>query len=173
MLSIPRPLLQYHRILILCFAPIIIFYFIIFCLSPQGSKFHESCNIILFFIAFPVPNTVPGNNTDATDNNEWILAFSYLLFSCLFLGLLSWKLQPLIAFIPCIVSTSFILSENSHTIPAIPCNSPPSLKESEVAQSCPTLCDPMDCSLSGSSVHGIFQAIVLELGAISFSRGSS
>ena len=34
--------------------------------------------------------------------------------------------------------------------------------ESEVSQSCPTLCDPMDCSLSGSSVHGIFQARVLE-----------
>ena len=45
--------------------------------------------------------------------------------------------------------------------------------ESEVAQSCPTLCDPMDCSLSGSSVHGIFQARVLEWIAISFSRGSS
>ena len=35
--------------------------------------------------------------------------------------------------------------------------------ESEVAQSCPTLCDPMDCSPPGSSVHGIFQARVLEL----------
>ena len=46
-------------------------------------------------------------------------------------------------------------------------------KESEVAQSCPTLCNPMDCSLPGSSVHGIFQAIVLEWIAISFSRGSS
>ena len=45
--------------------------------------------------------------------------------------------------------------------------------ESEVAQSCPTLCDPMDCSLPGSSVHGIFQARVLEWIAISFSRGSS
>ena len=44
--------------------------------------------------------------------------------------------------------------------------------ESEVAQSCPTLCDPMYCSLSGSSVHGIFQAIVLEWIAISFSSGS-
>ena len=43
----------------------------------------------------------------------------------------------------------------------------------EVAQSCPTLCDPMGCSLSGSSVHGIFQARVLEWIAISFSRGSS
>ena len=38
--------------------------------------------------------------------------------------------------------------------------------ESEVAQSCPTLSDPMDCSLPGSSVHGIFQARVLEWGAI-------
>ena len=38
--------------------------------------------------------------------------------------------------------------------------------ESEVAQSCPTLGDPMDCSLPGSSVHGIFQARVLDWGAI-------
>ena len=37
--------------------------------------------------------------------------------------------------------------------------------ESEVTQSCPTLSDPMDCSLPGSSVHGIFQARVLEWGA--------
>ena len=41
--------------------------------------------------------------------------------------------------------------------------------ENEVAQSCPTLSDPMDCSLPGSSVHGIFQARVLEWGAIAFS----
>ena len=41
--------------------------------------------------------------------------------------------------------------------------------ESEVAQSCPTLSDPMDCCLTGSSVHGIFQARVLEWGAIAFS----
>ena len=47
------------------------------------------------------------------------------------------------------------------------------VKWSEVAQSCPNLCDPMDCSLQGSSVHGIFQARVLEWVAISFSRGSS
>ena len=40
--------------------------------------------------------------------------------------------------------------------------------ESEGAQSCPTLLDPMDCSLPGSSVHGIFQARVLEWGAIAF-----
>ena len=42
-----------------------------------------------------------------------------------------------------------------------------------VTQSCPTLCDPMDCSLPGSSVLGISQARVLEWAAIPFSRGSS
>ena len=45
--------------------------------------------------------------------------------------------------------------------------------ESEVAQSCLTLCDPMDCSLPGFSIHVIFQARVLECVAIAFSRGSS
>ena len=45
--------------------------------------------------------------------------------------------------------------------------------KSEVAQSCPTLCDPMGCRLPASSVHGIFQARKLEQAAISFSRGSS
>ena len=42
--------------------------------------------------------------------------------------------------------------------------------ESEVAQLCPTPSDPMDCSPPGSSVHGIFQAKVLEWGAIAFSE---
>ena len=44
------------------------------------------------------------------------------------------------------------------------------MKWSEVAQLCPTLCDPMDCSLLRSSVHGILQARILEWVAISFSR---
>ena len=43
--------------------------------------------------------------------------------------------------------------------------------QSEVTQSCLTLSDPMDCSLPGSSIHGIFQARVLEWGAIAFSKG--
>ena len=47
------------------------------------------------------------------------------------------------------------------------------VKWSEVAQSCPTLCDPVDCSPPGSPVHGILQARILEWVAISFSRGSS
>ena len=42
--------------------------------------------------------------------------------------------------------------------------------ENEVAQSCPTLSHPRDCSLPGSSIHGIFQARVLEWGAIAFSE---
>ena len=45
--------------------------------------------------------------------------------------------------------------------------------ESEVTESCPTLSDPMDCSLPGSSVHGSFQARVLEWGAIAFSNSDN
>jgi len=52
----------------------------------------------------------------------------------------------------------------------LPFPSPVHESESEVAQSCPTLSDPMDCSLSGSSIHRIFQARVLEWGAIVFSE---
>ena len=46
---------------------------------------------------------------------------------------------------------------------------PSPMRESDIAQSCLTLSDPMDCSPPGSSVHGIFQARVLEWGAIAFS----
>ena len=46
-------------------------------------------------------------------------------------------------------------------------------KESEITQLCPILCEDMDCSLPGSTVHGIFQARILEWVAISFSRRSS
>ena len=46
-------------------------------------------------------------------------------------------------------------------------------KESEVVLLCPTFCNPMDCSLPGSSVHGIFQAKMLEWVVISFSRALS
>ena len=53
------------------------------------------------------------------------------------------------------------------------CMTPLTWKWSEVAQSCLTLCDPLDCSLPGFSVHGIFQARVLEWVSVSFSRGSS
>ena len=49
----------------------------------------------------------------------------------------------------------------------------PSQGVSEIAQSCLTLCDPMDCGLPGFSIHGILQARILEWVTISFSRGSS
>ena len=52
-------------------------------------------------------------------------------------------------------------------------NSKPFMHVCICAQSCPILCHPMDCSLTGSSVHGIFQARIMEWVAISFSRGSS
>ena len=61
---------------------------------------------------------------------------------------------------------SFILFKNLEFF--LTCHS-----ESKVTQSCLTLCVPMDCSLPGPSVHGIFQAAVLEWIAFSFSRGSS
>ena len=61
-----------------------------------------------------------------------------------------------------------LLTSRSITINLCPFES-----KSEVTQSCPTLCDPKDYSLPGSSVHGIFQARVLEWVATAFSRGSS
>ena len=50
---------------------------------------------------------------------------------------------------------------------------PQSTSAAKSLQSSPTLCDPMDCSLPGSSVHGILQARVLEWGAIAFSESTS
>ena len=73
----------------------------------------------------------------------------------------------------------FVRSENYHTLPRSEnytlweCDTEIWSEESEVAQSRPSLWDPMDWVLPGSSVHGIFQAIVLEWIAISFSRASS
>ena len=68
----------------------------------------------------------------------------------------------------------FLLEPPSHHHPpSHPCRSSLYCWCCLVAKSCLTLCDPMDCSLPGSSVHGIFQARILEWVAISFSRGSS
>ena len=68
--------------------------------------------------------------------------------------------------------THVIIREHQSELPVLYSKFPLAIyfmKWSEVARSCPTLCNPMDCSLSGSSVHGIFQARVLEWGAIAFS----
>ena len=61
--------------------------------------------------------------------------------------------------------TELDTTEHTHTL----CILKAKESESEVAQSCLTLCDPMDGSLPGSTVHGIFQAGILEWAAISFS----
>ena len=66
-----------------------------------------------------------------------------------------------------------IMASSSTTSGHHPFNGRKSESEIEVIQSCPTLCDPVDCSLPGSSIHGLFQARVLEWVAISFSRVSS
>ena len=73
----------------------------------------------------------------------------------------------------CLVLLLFLATELLLLLLRKSCRFISSFSESDVAQSCPTLCDPMDCSLPRSSVHGIFQARVLEWVAISFSRGSS
>ena len=66
-----------------------------------------------------------------------------------------------------------MFTHEARTEPYLISDSWSEVKWSEVAQSCLTLCDPMDCSLPGSSVHGILQARILEWVTISFSRGSS
>ena len=66
-----------------------------------------------------------------------------------------------------------LLHWQADSLPLVSPGKPLSSSASEIAQSCLTLCNPLDCSLSGSSIHGIFQARVLEWVAISFSRRSS
>ena len=63
---------------------------------------------------------------------------------------------------------TFLVNQQGHPKEAFPLRC-----QSKVAHLCPTLCDPMDCSLPGSSIHRIFQARILEWAAISFSLGSS
>ena len=101
----------------------------------------------------------------------WLIYSQLLLTYCLYWLLLSndiWGL-PLLSF--CVL---FLLTTNYLTFSL---NQSylysPKKKKSEVAQSCLTLFDPMNCTLPRSSIHRIFQAGVLEWGAISFSRGSS
>ena len=90
------------------------------------------------------------------------------LFFCLLLLLLSHFSRVRLCATPWIaahqapLSLGFSRQEHWSGLPF-----PSPMRESEVAQSCPTLSDPMDCSLPGSSVHGIFQARVLELVAFS------
>ena len=105
-----------------------------------------------------------------------------ILWHCLFLGL-EWKLtfsSPVataeFSKFAGILSTQDYICPIFHTLHIRPLLLTEKVKvkegEGEVAQSCPTLCDPVDCNLRGFSVHGILQARILEWIAISFSRGS-
>ena len=67
----------------------------------------------------------------------------------------------------------YLFSDSKALSPRLYHSESSEVKWSEVTQSCPTLCNPMDCSVPGSSVHGILQAKILECVAISFSTGSS
>ena len=70
-------------------------------------------------------------------------------------------------------SSEFYLLTRYVVYSILPSNSNSVYESLLVMQSCPALCDPMDCSLTGFSVHGILQARILQWVAISFSRGSS
>ena len=86
-----------------------------------------------------------------------------------------------------IIGTIFIITDSSLAIPCLVMNAPTALKHSvyyssnfayaymhaKLLQSCPTLCNSMDCSPPGSSVHGILQAGILEWVAMPSSKGSS
>ena len=99
----------------------------------------------------------------------WVLDLDFKIYT---------KVHPLIAvsWTSCLNSLSFSLFTYAIAISRITNASRHKVIVSEevlVAQSCPTLCDPMDCSPPGSSVHEIFQARILEWVAISFCRGFS
>ena len=140
-------------------------------LDSAISPIHRICWAFLGF-SFPVPEY--GNSLKAV-NWAHYKAHLFLFVSCLlritivgFLMPLSWK--PLLVYF---FQLFFYFRWKGKSSPFYFIFARSRISESEVAQSCPTLCDPMDCSLPGSSVHGILQARILEWVAISFSRGSS
>ena len=116
--------------------------------------------------------------TISTEFQQYVLIMKYIVLSLssgMVIFLSSWSY----VYVNCLFQSFWSLSE-SHGGCQISRGSwifcPPSKersKETEFAQLCPILCDPMDCSLPGSSVHGIFQARILEWVAVSFSRRSS
>ena len=92
---------------------------------------------------------------------------SFFVFGCGISGiLLSMVVQQLVVALVSSTPSSWIRRNNTFCLISL-------LSESEVAQSCPTLCNPIDCSPPGSSFHGILQSRILEWVAISLSRESS
>ena len=106
------------------------------------------------------------HTTITAGNKNWHgFQLTFVRFgSCLWVPAYSWSPPPYthLLFLPaCLWTLNFSMRHEDKE------------SQSRVAQSCPTLWDPMDCSLPGSSVHTIFQARILEWLAISFSRVSS
>ena len=95
------------------------------------------------------------NSTEPVIFQGWIIVI-----------MLKWALTPCFVWSKSLVSSQVFLEIYNNTLHVYE-------SESEVAQSCPTLCNPVDCSPPGSSVHEILQARILESVAISLSRGSS
>ena len=110
--------------------------------------------------------------TNAQERTSWIISISYSLSAKI--GEINWwHFVEKNATEPSLKHNLFVLKfkiklkrEMKHSVYWLS-------NTSGIAQLCPTLCDPMDCSLPGSSIHGIFQTRVLKWVAISFSRGSS
>ena len=84
-----------------------------------------------------------------------------------------WRKETPSCVVPWMNLEDIKLSEISHSQKDKYCKIPFILKWKLATQWCPTVCNPKDCSPPGSSVHGIFQARILEWVAISYSRGSS
>ena len=143
--------------------------------------FNDHLYLLVSFTYFPLVIVFPSS----LSLNDMLFHFSVLhaflishsawlfIFWLGSLGSFSWPFQNLL---PAFFSSVFLPSSTTClSFLNLPLNPFPVWypAESEVAQLCPTLCNPMDCSLPGSSLHGILQARVLEWVAISFSRGSS
>ena len=113
----------------------------------------------------PLGGALGRGSSEATPHSEKFLSALYLKFRKRMEVFVTVVVQP--------HSRVWLCDPTDCSSPGFPVPSPTPKSESEVAQSCSTLCYPVNCSPPGSSVHWIFQAIILEWVAISFSRGSS
>ena len=128
--------------------------------SPPGSSVHEILQArILEWVACPPPGDLPNPGMEPASLMSSALAGVFFTTSAI------WE---------AIYINFHIIFHNSvlQVLNTVPC-AIYIVHGCSVPKSCPTLCDPMDCGLPGSSIHGISQTRILEWVAISFSRGSS
>ena len=114
---------------------------------------------------FPVLPISPTYSTLAINLFKINLKFTSLYFNCLFSIFFHWNVNSWVQ-----VFLMLSLVDGSLAYRTVPGTC---MLHAESLQSCPTLCDPMDCSSPGSSVYGILQTWILEWVAMPFSRGSS